>query len=87
MKKGHQREAGLLTPGEMKLSEQPGPSLPLSEAELSAAFDFFDMSGHGRITPNDLAHRLGAFYKNLPVSGLGVGIDGVRWHWVFDWLT
>ena len=74
MKKGATRASvggrdgsALLQPNEIKLSDQPGPSMPINEAELSAAFDFFDISGQGRITPNDLKQRLGAFYKNLPV--------------------
>jgi len=73
MKKGASRTSvggrdgsALLQPNEIKLSDQPGPSMPINEAELSAAFDFFDISGQGRITPNDLKQRLGAFYKNLP---------------------
>ena len=42
-------------------------SLPIDEAELSAAFDFFDVEGRGKLTVADLKLRLGAFYKNLPV--------------------
>ena len=49
MKRGSQpsgREGpSLLQPNEIKLTDQPGPSMPINEAELSAAFDFFDMSG------------------------------------------
>ena len=42
-------------------------SLPIDEDELSAAFDFFDVEGRGKLTVADLKLRLGAFYKNLPV--------------------
>jgi len=73
MKKGSPNArdgSALLQPGELKLSDQPGPSMPINEAELSAAFDFFDVTGQGRITPNDLKQRLGAFYKNLPAKDI-----------------
>jgi hypothetical protein len=42
-------------------------SLPIEEAELNAAFDFFDVEGRGKLTVADLKPRLSAFYKNLPV--------------------
>uniref|UniRef100_A0A7S3BI66 EF-hand domain-containing protein n=1 Tax=Haptolina ericina TaxID=156174 RepID=A0A7S3BI66_9EUKA len=41
-------------------------SLPISEADLAAAFEFFDIEGQGNITAADLKQRLGPFYKNLP---------------------
>mmetsp|Transcript_10013 Transcript_10013/g.24913 ORF Transcript_10013/g.24913 Transcript_10013/m.24913 type:complete len:185 (+) Transcript_10013:29-583(+) len=41
-------------------------SLPIDEAELNAAFDFFDVEGRGKLTVADLKPRLSAFYKNLP---------------------
>lgn len=62
------RDGELLSHRELKLGDSPGPAMVIGEAELSAAFDFFDMSGQGRITANDLQQRLGAFYKNLPVK-------------------
>ena len=34
---------------------------------MKAAFDFFDVSGSGKITLADLKNRLGAFYKNVPL--------------------
>ena len=42
------------------------PPLALSEAELSAAFEFFDVDGKGKLTAADLKARLGVFYRNLP---------------------
>eukprot|EP00743_Colponemidia_sp_Colp-15_P002416 GILK01002620.1.p1 GENE.GILK01002620.1~~GILK01002620.1.p1 ORF type:complete len:210 (+),score=44.80 GILK01002620.1:42-632(+) len=39
----------------------------VTEAELKAAFEFFDESGSGKITLSDLKKRLSAFYKDLPV--------------------
>ena len=49
MKRGSQQSGregpSLLQSAEIKLTDQPGPSMPINEAELSAAFDFFDMSG------------------------------------------
>ena len=45
-------------------------SLPIDEAELNAAFDFFDVEGRGKLTVADLKPRLSAFYKNLPVRRL-----------------
>ena len=45
-------------------------SLPIDEAELNAAFDFFDVEGRGKLTVADLKPRLSAFYKNPPVRRL-----------------
>ena len=41
--------------------------IAVDEAELKAAFEFFDVSGKGKITLSDLKQRLGAFYKNVPL--------------------
>jgi|TARA_B110000211_G_C13749161_1_gene408011 Ca2+-binding EF-hand superfamily protein len=41
--------------------------ITIDEAELQAAFEFFDVSGTGKITLSDLKNRLGAFYKNVPL--------------------
>jgi len=38
----------------------------IDEEELKAAFDFFDVSKKGTLTPADLKARLSVFYKNLP---------------------
>eukprot|EP00744_Colponema_vietnamica_P020531 GILI01029195.1.p2 GENE.GILI01029195.1~~GILI01029195.1.p2 ORF type:complete len:196 (-),score=42.28 GILI01029195.1:45-632(-) len=40
----------------------------LSEAEVKAAFDFFDENQTGKITGAGLRRKLGAFYKNLPAK-------------------
>ena len=41
--------------------------ISIDEQELQAAFEFFDVSGTGKITLADLKNRLGAFYKNVPL--------------------
>ena len=41
--------------------------ITINEDELKAAFEFFDVSGSGKITLKDLKSRLGAFYKNVPI--------------------
>lgn len=41
-------------------------SLHISEEELNAAFEFFDIDGTGKLTAANMKQRLGAFYKNLP---------------------
>jgi len=41
-------------------------TLPIDDDELSAAFDFFDVDGTGKLTAAGLKQRLGAFYRNLP---------------------
>ena len=43
------------------------PGISIDENELKAAFEFFDVSGTGKITLADLKNRLGAFYKNVPL--------------------
>mmetsp|Transcript_22382 Transcript_22382/g.55668 ORF Transcript_22382/g.55668 Transcript_22382/m.55668 type:complete len:179 (+) Transcript_22382:21-557(+) len=70
MRRSSHRDSSPLTNREMKLNDQPATSVSFSEAELSAAFDFYDVRGQGRITANDLSNRLGAFYKNLPAKDI-----------------
>ena len=41
-------------------------ALPINDDELSAAFDFLDVDGSGRLTGAGIKHRLGAFFSNLP---------------------
>lgn len=38
----------------------------VTQAEIDAAFDFFDTDGTGKITMQSLKKRLGVFYKNMP---------------------
>lgn len=64
-----------LSEDELKGDGRAG-ALPIDEDELNAAFDFFDVDGKGKLTPNDLRARLGAFYKNLPVRPSA----GPLWH-------
>lgn len=40
----------------------------VTEEELKAAFEFFDVDGHGKITLSALRKRLGVFYKNMPAK-------------------
>jgi calmodulin len=40
----------------------------VTDEELKAAFDFFDVQGTGKITLPNLKSRLGAFYKNMPMK-------------------
>jgi len=40
----------------------------VTEEELKAAFDFFDVNSTGKITLPNLKARLGAFYKNMPMK-------------------
>ncbi|CAM9374433.1 unnamed protein product, partial [Chrysoparadoxa australica] len=40
----------------------------VTEEELKAAFEFFDVEGRGKITTSMLRKRLGAFYKNMTGS-------------------
>ena len=42
--------------------------LKVTEEELAAAFEFFDMDGNGKITMANLRKRLGVFYKNMPAK-------------------
>jgi Ca2+-binding EF-hand superfamily protein len=49
------------------MSASAAPGISIDEAELKAAFEFFDVSGTGKITLADLKNRLGAFYKNVPL--------------------
>jgi hypothetical protein len=37
----------------------------VTDEELRAAFEFFDMDGRGKITAASMRKRLGAFYKNM----------------------
>ncbi|CAM9204921.1 unnamed protein product, partial [Discosporangium mesarthrocarpum] len=37
----------------------------VTEEELQAAFEFFDVEGRGKITASALRKRLGAFYRNM----------------------
>ena len=63
---------------EIKIADSLGASLPIDEDELSAAFDFFDVGGTGKITAAGLKQRLGAFYKNLPAKEIKLLLgDGV----------
>ena len=45
-----------------------GSSTPISEEELSAAFDFFDVDKTGKLNAAGMKSRLGAFYRNLPAK-------------------
>ncbi|KAH8053672.1 hypothetical protein JL720_14630 [Aureococcus anophagefferens] len=40
----------------------------VTEEELKAAFDFFDVDSSGKITLGNLRKRLGVFYKNMPAK-------------------
>uniref|UniRef100_A0A7S2C3J7 Calmodulin n=1 Tax=Florenciella parvula TaxID=236787 RepID=A0A7S2C3J7_9STRA len=40
----------------------------VTDDELAAAFEFFDMDGSGKITMTNLRKRLGVFYKNMPAK-------------------
>mmetsp|Transcript_1786 Transcript_1786/g.2423 ORF Transcript_1786/g.2423 Transcript_1786/m.2423 type:complete len:222 (-) Transcript_1786:272-937(-) len=40
----------------------------VTESELKAAFDFFDIDSEGKITLQNLRKRLGVFYKNMPTK-------------------
>ena len=40
----------------------------VTEEELAAAFEFFDMDGNGKITMTNLRKRLSVFYKNMPAK-------------------
>ncbi len=42
----------------------------VTNAELHAAFDFFDLDHTGTITLSNLKKRLGVFYKNMPAKEL-----------------
>ncbi len=50
-----------------KIKRNEHGGIAVDEAELKAAFEFFDVSGSGKITLSDLKNRLGAFYKNVPL--------------------
>lgn len=41
----------------------------MSDNELAAAFEFFDMDGSGKITMTNLRKRLSVFYKNMVSKG------------------
>ena len=47
----------------------------MSDNELAAAFEFFDMDGSGKITMTNLRKRLSVFYKNM----VGEGCEGESW--------
>ena len=67
-----------LTEEQLRVGEKHGSPLPIDEDELSAAFDFFDVGGTGKITAAGLKQRLGAFYKNLPAKEIKLLLgDGV----------
>lgn len=54
---------------ELRLTEQAGRGhIRIDDDELSAAFDFFDVDGKGRLTAKDLHNRLSTFYPNLPAK-------------------
>ena len=40
----------------------------VSDEELRAAFEFFDVEASGKITVANLRKRLGVFYKNMPAK-------------------
>lgn len=44
----------------------PAPQFDLTDEEVSAAFEFFDVRGRGTIMPADLRERLAIFYPDLP---------------------
>ena len=68
MSKSHRRKSiSPLRAGVPGLKKNSVGGIAVDEAELKAAFEFFDVSGKGKITLNDLKSRLGAFYKNVPL--------------------
>ena len=66
-KGGRRKSLSPLRAGPSGLKKNSVGGIAVDEAELKAAFEFFDVSGKGKITLNDLKNRLGAFYKNVPL--------------------
>mmetsp|Transcript_20121 Transcript_20121/g.27345 ORF Transcript_20121/g.27345 Transcript_20121/m.27345 type:complete len:179 (-) Transcript_20121:279-815(-) len=48
----------------------------VTDEELAAAFEFFDVEGRGKITASNLRKRLGVFYKNMPAKEYKFLMDG-----------
>ena len=59
---------GIVNLGDHSFGDSSGSGLQIDEEELTAAFEFFDVNGTGKLTAADLKQRLGAFYKNLPAK-------------------
>ena len=65
---GGSRVLGLDEEAVRNMAPAGGSSAPISEEELSAAFDFFDVDKTGKLNAAGLKSRLGAFYRNLPAK-------------------
>ena len=59
-----ERRSSVTRRGSVSKQQQP-PTLPVSAAELSTAFAFFDRTGRGYITADDLRARLAPLYPQL----------------------
>mmetsp|Transcript_75686 Transcript_75686/g.152079 ORF Transcript_75686/g.152079 Transcript_75686/m.152079 type:complete len:206 (-) Transcript_75686:133-750(-) len=61
-------------PGELyDISSVPKNSkggVQVTDAEITAAFQFFDVDGRGKVTTANLRKRLGVFYKDMPARDL-----------------
>lgn len=65
----------------MKSGDESGVGIPVTEADISAAFDFLDVEKRGVIKASTLRKRLGAFHRNITVRVRYGGLSLTKRHY------